>query len=49
MTNQGILSMDPVQITDIRYIIKRVATNTNSKEFFEFYEQQQIELKKNKC
>ena len=37
---------DPVKITDFRYIIKKVATNTNSKEIFDFYEKQQRKLKK---
>ena len=37
---------DSVKITDSRYIIKRVATNTNSKEIVDFYEKQQRKLKK---
>ena len=40
--------MDPVKITVLRYIIKKVATNTNSKEIFDFYENQQRKLKKQK-
>ena len=31
---------DPVKITVFRYIIKKVTTNTNSKEIFDFYEKQ---------
>ena len=38
--------MDLVKITVFRYIIKKVATNTNSKEIFDFYEKQQRKLKK---
>ena len=37
---------DPVKMTVFRYIIKKVATNTNSKEIFDFYEKQQRKLKK---
>ena len=39
-------TVDPVKITVFRYIIKKVATNTNSKEIFDFYEKQQRKLKK---
>ena len=38
--------MDPVKITVFRYIIEKVATNTNSKEIFDIYEKQQRKLKK---
>ena len=40
---------DPVEIEDFRRIIKKVATNTNSKEIFDIYEKQQRKLKNNKC
>ena len=36
---------DPVKITVFRYIMKKVATNTNSKEIFDFYDKQR-KLKK---
>ena len=39
--------MAPVKISVLKYIMKRVATNTNSKDIFcFFYEQRQRELKK---
>ena len=34
-----------MKITVFRYIIKKVANNTNSKEIFDFYEKQQRKLK----
>ena len=45
---QGIdfLLKGPCKNYSFRYIIKKVATNTNSKEIFDFYEKKQRKLKK---
>ena len=42
----GLFLNDPVKFRGFRYIMKRVATNTNSKESFDFYKKQQRKLKK---
>ena len=40
-------SSDPVKVRGLRYNMKRVATNTNSKDIFDFDKQQQRKLKIN--
>ena len=38
----------PCKITDFRCIIKKVATNTNSKEIFDCYDKTTEKIEKNK-